>query len=99
MQQAQFYLTAAVKKKWDDEVNKVLQKTVDKLLHNDWQQTPKWHPRYWFGHRWRRPTYDDNTYTGVDLRWEYQTHKQRARQSLEEHYGQEEAGQPLTIFS
>ena len=59
--------------------------------HLLWEQTPKWHWRYWIGYRMRRWSYDDDAIAGeYDGAFRYQTHKKRARQSLEERYGREE---------
>lgn len=44
-----------------------------------WEQTPKWHPRYWFGYEMRIATGVRN---GVRP-WSYRSHEQHARVVLE----------------
>lgn len=48
-----------------------------------WVQTPKWHPRYWFGHRVRQWDWT-NCYSPHDGQWKYLTHQQHAMQVLAE---------------
>jgi hypothetical protein len=53
-----------------------------------WEMTPKWHPRYWIGHRWRKVAG-----IGYDPDWDYQTNKQRAHQILREQFdGSKQSG-------
>jgi hypothetical protein len=47
-----------------------------------WEQTPKWHPRYWFGHDIRR-----RAYTDMDgYYWLYQRSKHVAWALLRSNY-------------
>lgn len=51
------------------------------LQPKGWQQTPKWHWRYWIGHRmrcWER------RFTVGETHWYYRTFRQHARAVLEE---------------
>lgn len=57
-------------------------------MHNDevgdvdpWEQTPKWHPFYWFGYRVRQLDWT-GSYTPHDGQWRYTTHKKHAMQVL-----------------
>lgn len=50
----------------------------EKYLWGRWYATPKWHWRYWIGHKWRMWT----GYTECD--WEYETDVQRAHAALRE---------------
>ena len=47
-----------------------------------WEQTPKWHWRYWFGYRMR--LYDDPGFAHYDPGWAYRTFKQHASAVLKE---------------
>lgn len=57
-----------------------------------WGRTPGYHWRSWFGYRWRRgwvgqPAFH-NDLPEYQYQYQYQTSRQRARQVLEENYGE-----------
>lgn len=51
-----------------------------------WLQTPKWHPRYWFGYRMRRLHIPWLALTESDTFWEYATYGACARQFLKDQF-------------
>jgi hypothetical protein len=51
--------------------------------NNPWEQTPKWHWRYWFG--WQMRCWDwTDCYTPEDGAWRYRSYGQHARIMFEE---------------
>lgn len=55
---------------------------------HEWEQTPWWHPRAWFGYHMRRWCWDSGGMGGeYDGQWDYQTYEQRAAQHLSQTFG------------
>lgn len=52
---------------------------------DEWQETPKWHPRYWIGHTIRRWNWI-GAYSANDGKWEYARPEKVARQLLHSMY-------------
>lgn len=53
-----------------------------------WGRTPGYHWRSWFGYRWRRGWVGQPAFHSEQPEYQYQTSRQRARQVLEENYGE-----------